>query len=192
MITILTIISMLVIAAYTAAVCVKTKGVPYSISATYYYLEHKLWFMATMWLTAGLLMPAILEVSKPNTEWIAFLSYNNDMELAKERLKPDGYDGLVMKMLESNEAVAAGGNRTVSNLELASFNRMHEGFNRDLKTIQAGFYSKEEKCFKGGMNNEPVEITLETLTGSAFDKLLDTNKDVPAGALAVLYDKMVK
>ena len=72
MITILTIISMLVIAAYTAAVCVKTKGVPYSISATYYYLEHKLWFMATMWLTAGLLMPAILEVSKPNTEWIAF------------------------------------------------------------------------------------------------------------------------
>lgn len=74
MITILTIISMLVIAAYTAAVCVKTKGVPYSISATYYYLEHKLWFMATMWLTAGLLMPAILEVSKQNTEWIAFLS----------------------------------------------------------------------------------------------------------------------
>ena len=45
MITILTIISMLVIAAYTAAVCVKTKGVPYSISATYYYLEHKLYGM---------------------------------------------------------------------------------------------------------------------------------------------------
>lgn len=118
--------------------------------------------------------------------------YNNDMELVREQLKPDGYDNLVMKMLESNEAVAAGGNRTVSDLELASFNRMHEGFNRDLKTIQAGFYSKEEKCFKGGMNNEPVEITLETLTGSAFDKLLDANKDVPAGALVVLYDKMVK
>lgn len=118
--------------------------------------------------------------------------YNADMDLAKERLKPDGYDNLVMKMLESNEAVAAGGSRTVSDLELASFNRMHEGFNRDLKTIQAGFYSKEEKCFKGGMNNEPVEITLETLTEPAFDKLLDANKDVPAGALAVLYDKIVK
>lgn len=49
MITILTIISMLVIAAYTAAVCVKTKGVPYSISATYYYLEHKLW----LWQRCG-------------------------------------------------------------------------------------------------------------------------------------------
>ena len=118
--------------------------------------------------------------------------YNNDMELAKERLKPDGYDNLVMKMLESNEAVAAGGNRTVSDLEIASFNRMHEGFNRDLKAIQAGSYNKGEERFEGGMNDEPVEVTLETLTESAFDKLLDTNKDVPAGALAVLYDKMVK
>lgn len=60
----LVILSMLVMAAYTAAVCVKQKGVPYSISATYYYLEHKLWFMATMWLTAGLLIPAILVVAE--------------------------------------------------------------------------------------------------------------------------------
>ena len=72
MITILTIISMLVIAAYTAAVCVKTKGVPYSISATYYYLEHKLWFMAKMWMTAGLLMPAILEVSNQTRNGLHF------------------------------------------------------------------------------------------------------------------------
>lgn len=118
--------------------------------------------------------------------------YNNDMELVKERLKPDGYDNLVMKMLESNEAVAAGGNRTVSDLEIASFNRMHEGFNRDLKAIQAGSYNKGEERFEGGMNDEPVEVALETLTESAFGKLLDANKDVPGGALAVLYDKMVK
>ncbi|WP_262349885.1 glycosyl transferase [Parabacteroides johnsonii] len=70
----LVILSMLVMAAYTAAVCIKQKGVPYSISATYYKLEHKYWFMATMWLTAGLLMPAVLEVSKPGTEWLAFLA----------------------------------------------------------------------------------------------------------------------
>ena len=60
----LVIISFLIIASYTAAVCIKAKGVPYSISATYYYLEHKLWFMATMWLTAGLLIPAILVVAE--------------------------------------------------------------------------------------------------------------------------------
>lgn len=118
--------------------------------------------------------------------------YNNDMELVREQLKPDGYDNLVMKMLESNEAVASGGNRTVSDLEIASFNKMNELFNRDLKAIQIGSYNKDEKCFKGGMNNEPVDVKIETLTESAFDKLVESNKDVPAGALAVLYDKMVK
>ena len=103
-----------------------------------------------------------------------------------------GYDNLVMKMLESNEAVAAGGNRTVSDAEIASFNRMHEELNRSMRIFQVGIYDDEKKCFHGGLNDEPVEVTLETLTESAFDKLLDANKDVPAGALAVLYDKMVK
>lgn len=74
MITILTIISMLVIAAYTAAVCVKTKGVPYSISATFYAIEHKGWFRFTMWSCPMALMLAILEVSKPGTEFIAYLA----------------------------------------------------------------------------------------------------------------------
>lgn len=70
----LVFISMLVIAAYTLAVCVKQKCVSYSISATFYKLAHPYWFMATMWLTAGLLMPAVLEASKPGTEWMAFIA----------------------------------------------------------------------------------------------------------------------
>ena len=118
--------------------------------------------------------------------------YNNDIELAKEHFKSEDYDDLVMSMLESNEAVAAGGDRTISDLGIASFNRMHEELNRSMRIFQVGIYDDEEKCFHGGLNDEPVEVTLETLTGSAFDKLLDANKDVPAGALAVLYDKMVK
>lgn len=48
----LLIISFLVIAVYMAAVCIKAKGVPYSISATYYTLDHKLIFGASMALTA--------------------------------------------------------------------------------------------------------------------------------------------
>lgn len=67
-------LSIIIIAAYTAAVCIKQKGVPYSISATYYKLDHKLWFSASMWLAGGLLMPAILEMSKTNTEFLAFLA----------------------------------------------------------------------------------------------------------------------
>lgn len=70
----LVILSMLVISAYTTAVCIKCKDVPNSISATFYAIEHKLWFGATMWLTAGLLMPAILEISTENSQWSAFLA----------------------------------------------------------------------------------------------------------------------
>lgn len=67
------LISILCIVAYAIAVCVKNKGIPNSISATFYKLEHPYLFCATMWLTAGFLMPAILDISKPGTEWIAFL-----------------------------------------------------------------------------------------------------------------------
>lgn len=70
----LSILSILTIAAYTAAVCIKQGGVPNSISATFYKLEHPYWFMATMWLTAGFLMPAILEVSTDNSQFLAFIA----------------------------------------------------------------------------------------------------------------------
>lgn len=72
--TLLIILSLLTITSYTTAVCIKGHGVPSSISATFYALDHKLWFGATMWLTAGLLMPTILEISTENSEWAAFLA----------------------------------------------------------------------------------------------------------------------
>lgn len=71
---VLIILSLLIIAAYTAAVCIKGRGIPYSISATFYALAHKWWFRFTMWITPMLLMPAILEISQPNTEFLAFLA----------------------------------------------------------------------------------------------------------------------
>lgn len=71
---ILIIVSALCVAAYTAAVCVKCNGVPYSISETFYKLDHKLWFGATMFLTAGLLMPAILEMTPESYQFTAFLA----------------------------------------------------------------------------------------------------------------------
>lgn len=74
MITALTILSALLIATYTAAVCIKGKGVPYSISETYYKIDHKLWFGATMVLTACLLLPAILQVTPGSYQFTAFLA----------------------------------------------------------------------------------------------------------------------
>lgn len=59
----LVILSVLIIAGYTAAVCIKTKGIPYSISATYYALDHKLIFGACMTLTAMFLFPVVWNLS---------------------------------------------------------------------------------------------------------------------------------
>ena len=47
---------------------------PYSISETFYKLDHKLWFGATMFLTAGLLMPVILDVTPESYQFTAFLA----------------------------------------------------------------------------------------------------------------------
>lgn len=72
--SVLAILSVFTISLYTGAVCIKGRGVPYSISATFYALAHKYWFRFTMWITPLLLMPAILEVSRPGTEFLAFLA----------------------------------------------------------------------------------------------------------------------
>ena len=70
----LVILSIACITSYTATVCTQIKGIPSSISATFYKLDHKLWFGAAMWLTAGLLMPAILEVTPDCYQFTAFLA----------------------------------------------------------------------------------------------------------------------
>lgn len=72
--SILAILSVFAISLYTGAVCIKGRGVPNSISATFYALAHKYWFRFTMWTTPMLLMPGILEVSRPGTEFLAFLA----------------------------------------------------------------------------------------------------------------------
>lgn len=74
MLTVLVILSVLCITAYTAVVCIACKGIPDSISETFYKLEHKAWFTITMFLTAGLLMPAILEITPEGYQFIAFLA----------------------------------------------------------------------------------------------------------------------
>lgn len=67
-------ISLMFIVAYVVAVIIKTKGVPYSISETFYMIEHKFWFGTTMWLAAAFLTPAILDATPPNYQFTAFLA----------------------------------------------------------------------------------------------------------------------
>lgn len=69
----LKILSLSIILLYVLSVCIKRRGIPYSISETYYALSHKIWFLFAMWGTAGLLMPHILDNSKEGTECLAFM-----------------------------------------------------------------------------------------------------------------------
>lgn len=71
---ILVILSALCISLYTLAVCIKFKGIPESISATFYKLDHKYLFTIAMYLTAGFLMPAIIDITPENFQFVAFLA----------------------------------------------------------------------------------------------------------------------
>lgn len=74
MLTASVILSVLYITTYTVVVCINQIGIPESISATFYKLRYKTWFTITMFLTAGLLMPAILEITPEGYQLVAFLA----------------------------------------------------------------------------------------------------------------------
>lgn len=118
-------------------------------------------------------------------------NYNNDVEHSRELLKPEGFDALMMKALESNEAVSGGGQRTITDEEVAKLNRMSEQFNRDMKAFQTGVFCQESKVFKGGIDGEVIEVKLDKLSEETFTKLCDANKEVSGGALAVVYELLV-
>lgn len=68
----LIILSLIVIASYVG-VMIRRNGIPYSISDTYYSLEHKAWFGFSIISTALLLMPSILERTPESYQFLAFL-----------------------------------------------------------------------------------------------------------------------
>lgn len=71
--TTLILISFLTIATYTTVVSIKS-GIPYSISETYYRINHKKWFTFVMLITAITLLPVALEYSPENNQFLIFLS----------------------------------------------------------------------------------------------------------------------
>lgn len=71
---ILAILSLLVFASYVGVMIYKTKGIPYSISDTYYILSNRYWFGICMILPSLLLLPAALDASTENSQFLIFLS----------------------------------------------------------------------------------------------------------------------
>lgn len=69
----LILISLLTIATYTAIISIYS-GIPYSISETYYRIEHKKWFTFVMLFTAFTLLPVALDYSSDNSQFLILLS----------------------------------------------------------------------------------------------------------------------
>lgn len=69
---ILIFLSLAIITSYVG-VMIFRNGIPYSISDTFYSLDHKVWFGFSMISSALLLMPAILERTPESYQFLAFL-----------------------------------------------------------------------------------------------------------------------
>lgn len=70
----LVLLSFILIAGYVFAMIKKMKEIPYSISDTCYALAHKFWFGLCMIGSGILLLPAALETSTENSQFLVFLS----------------------------------------------------------------------------------------------------------------------
>lgn len=71
---ILTLLSFLVITTYVGVMTYKLRGIPYSISDTFYSLSNRYWFGACMIASGVLLLPAALDSSTENSQFLVFLS----------------------------------------------------------------------------------------------------------------------
>lgn len=74
MTTVLTGIAVLMAAAYLGYAIKKNKGVPDSISATAYAVDHPIIFTLGLLSQCILMLPALIERSSTNTQFLAFLA----------------------------------------------------------------------------------------------------------------------
>lgn len=68
------IISALIFAIYTAVVIYKTGGIPYSISETYYRLEHPKWFSVCLGLCGFTFFVSAVGRTPENIQFLVFLA----------------------------------------------------------------------------------------------------------------------
>ena len=101
-------------------------------------------------------------------------TYEADVKDAIERIKPEGFDDLMKKVREHNDAVNSGNKPTMSGEELKEASSVIEGYN------------KEVNDFVEKILDEDAGIVLEKLNGVNFEKFMDAN-DIEAGQLEIIY-----
>ena len=70
----LVLLSFILIAGYVFAMIKRERCIPYSISATYYALSHKIWFGLCMIGGGVLLLPSAFDASTENSRFLVFLA----------------------------------------------------------------------------------------------------------------------
>lgn len=70
----MTILVLIIITLYVVIMIYKNKGIPNSISATYYILQHKYWFCFTMISVGIILLIALLDTVSSNIQFLVFLA----------------------------------------------------------------------------------------------------------------------
>lgn len=82
MATIFGIISALILAVYTLVMVKKTGKIPYSLSATYYRLEQKKWFVGCMAVAGFTFMLSAMDKTPDGCQFLIFLTFLGMMLLA--------------------------------------------------------------------------------------------------------------
>lgn len=106
-------------------------------------------------------------------------TYETDSKDAIDRCKPEGFDDLLKKAKEHNEAINAGGKPVLTGDELKD----------TASVIEA--YNKEVNEFIDKLLDEETGIEIEKIDPKEMEKLLDAN-DIEASKLSVLYNAMLK
>ncbi len=68
----LMVLSFIILLTYVG-IMIKRHGIPYSVSDTYYSLEHRWAFTLTMYLSSLFMIPVAFDGSKTSTEFLVFL-----------------------------------------------------------------------------------------------------------------------
>ena len=66
--------SWIIITIYTIGTLIKHKQIPISLSSTYYSSNKKPWFTITLLITTILMMIPLLDITRPEHQWLVFLS----------------------------------------------------------------------------------------------------------------------
>lgn len=101
-------------------------------------------------------------------------AHEADVKNAVEKIKPEGFDELITKARQHNNAVNAGAKPLLSEKELEETSEIIDKYNKELGE------------YVNGLMEEEVDIELQKIDKDNMDKFLEAN-DMETSQLVVIY-----